>query len=179
MKKAISAALTAMLFFFGCSAYSPGANSGDGSRVLFGNIYGTVIDGQTGNPVPDALIYVTDQPVRFVSEKADGAVLSDQGWVRVPPPETAIRRATSQPDGSYMVNRIPLKEKYALYTVVIKAESFDNTVIDQVPVLPGASMALRIDCRLTQTDEIHVIRVFKGHKNVDINYSDELKKPPQ
>ncbi|MDZ7832124.1 MAG: carboxypeptidase-like regulatory domain-containing protein [Desulfobacterales bacterium] len=179
MKKAISAALTAVFLFFGCSAFSPGVNSGDGNRVLFGNIYGTVTDGQTGNPVPDALIYVTDQPVRFVSEKTDGAVLSDQGWIRVPPPEPAIRRATSQPDGSYMVNRIPLNEKYGLYTLVIKAEGFDNTVIDQAPVLPGASMALNINCRLTRTGRAHLIRVFKGHENVDINYSDELKQPPQ
>ncbi|HMA86676.1 MAG TPA: carboxypeptidase-like regulatory domain-containing protein [Desulfosalsimonadaceae bacterium] len=179
MKKAISAALTAVLLFSGCSAFSPSAKSEDGNRVLFGNVYGTITAGETGNPVSDALIYVTDQPVRFVSEKADGAVLSDQGWIQVPPPETAIRRATSQPDGSYMVKGIPLKEKYGLYTVVIKADGFDNTVIDQTPVLPGASMALNINCRLPRTGKAQVIRVFKGHKNVDINYSDELKQPPQ
>ena len=179
MKKAISAALTAVLLFFGCSAFSPSAKSGDGNRVLFGNVYGTITARETGNPVSDALIYVADQPVRFVSEKKEGALFSDQGWIQVPPPETAVRYANSQSDGSYMVNRIPLKEKYELYTAVIKADNFDTTVIDQVPVLPGASMALNINCRLPRTGKAHVIRVFKGHKNVDINYSNELKQPPQ
>lgn len=178
MKKVIGVALTAVFFFFGCSAFSETVNSG-GSRVLYGNIYGTITDRDTGNPVPDARIYITEKPIRFVSEKADGAVLSDQGWINMPPPETAIRRATSQTDGSYMVNNIPLKEKYGLYTVVIKAEGFDNTVIDRAPVLPGASMALNINCRLPRTGKTHLVRIFKGHKNVDINYSDELKQPPQ
>ena len=177
MGKAICAGLAAMLIFSGCAAFSTPADS-HGNRVLFGNVYGTVTAGGTGKPVSNALIYVTEKPVRFVSKKTEGAVLSDQGWIQVPPPETAIRRTTSRPDGSYMVNRIPLKEKYGLYTIVIKAENFDTTVIDQAPVLPGAAMALNVNCRLNQTGKAHVIRVFKGHKNVDINYSDELKQPP-
>jgi len=176
MGKTICAALAVMLLFSGCGAFSAPAGS-HGNRMLFGNVYGTITAGGTDKPVSDALIYVTDQPVRFVSEKEEGAVLSDQGWIWVPPAETAIRRTTSRPDGAYMVNRIPLKEKYGLYTVVIKAENLDTTVIDQAPVLPGAAMALNINCRLTQTGKAHVIRVFKGHKNVDINYSDELKQP--
>ena len=178
MRQSIYAALIVMLLISGCAAFSPSADS-NGNRVLFGNVYGTITARETGNPVSDALIYVTDQPVRFLSEKKEGALFSDQGWIQVPPPETAIRHATSQSDGSYMVNRIPLKEKYALYTVVIKADNFDTTVIDQAPVLPGASMALNINCRLPRTGKAHVIRVFKGHKNVDINYSDELKQPPK
>ena len=66
-------------------------------------------------------------------------------------------------------------EASALYTVVIQADGWDTTVIDKVPVLPGASMALKIDCRMTATGKARVIRKLSDHEEVDINYSDQLK----
>ncbi len=59
----------------------------------------------------------------------------------------------------------------------IKAAGRDTTVIDQVLVLPGASMALRIDCRMTSEGRVRIIKILKGHGHVDINYKDELRKP--
>jgi hypothetical protein len=177
MKKFILVTLAAILIFGGCAAFHKTA--ANDSRVLFGNIYGTVTAAETGEPVAAARIYVTDQAVQHLSEKQPTAVRSDQGWIVLPPPETAVRRTSSQPDGAYMLNKIPLTQKYGLYTLVIEAEGLDTLVIDQAPVLPGASMALKIDCRMTATGKAQVIRLFKGHTNVDINYSDQLKLPPK
>ena len=178
MKNFVLIALAALMFAFGgCSAFQETPGNGD-SRVLYGNVYGTVTASESGKPVADAIIYVTDQPVRYLSEKQANAVFSDHGWIAVPPLETAVSRTTSQPDGTYMINKIPLTQNYVLCTLVIQAEGLDTTVIDQAPVLPGASMALKIDCRMTDSGKASVIRVFKGHKNVDINYSDQLKSPP-
>ena len=174
----ITLMLAVLLLFAGCSMHQEVATDDD-SRVLYGNVYGTVTASESGKPVADAIIYVTDQPVRYLSEKQANAVFSDHGWIAVPPLEAAVRRTTSQPDGTYMINKIPLTPKYVLYTLVIRAEGRDATVIDQAPVLPGASMALKIDCRMTKSGKTNVIRVFKGHKHVDINYSDQLKSPPQ
>ena len=177
MKNFVLITLASIFAFAGCSVFQASSNNGN-SRVLFGNVYGTVTDSESGRPVADAIIYVTDQPVRYLSEKEANAVFSDYGWIAVPPLEAAVRRTTSQPDGTYMINKIPLTRNYVLYTLVIRAEGRDRTVIDQAPVLPGASMALKIDCRMTTSGKTNVIRVFKGHKNVDINYSDQLKPPP-
>ena len=177
MKNFVLITLASIFAFAGCSVFQAIPNN-DGGRVFSGNVYGAVTVAESGKPVADALIYLTDQPVRYLFEKQAGAVLSDHGWIVVPPIETAVRRTNSQPDGAYMVNNIPLTQKYVLYTLVITAEGFDTMVIDQAPVLPGASMALKIDCRMTDSGKASVIRVFKGHKNVDINYSDQLKSPP-
>jgi len=143
--------------------------------VYSGNIYGTIVDGKSGEPLENAVIYVTPQPVRYLSRENPKAVLSDQGSVIIPDPATAVRQAMIRPDGTFLVNNIPIRGGSQLYTLIVKAPNRDVTVIDQVPVLPGASMALKIDCRMKSEGRTHIIKTLKGHSDVDINYSDEFK----
>lgn len=166
-----------------CSSVSvtdPGANDSQNQNqyrtlIYSGNIYGTIVDGRSGEPLKNAVIYVTAQPVEYLSQENPNAVSSDQGPVIIPDPATAVRQAMTRPDGTFLVNNIPIRGSSQLYTLIIKAPNRDVTVIDQVPVLPGASMALKIDCRMKAEGRTHIIKTLKGHSDVDINYSDEFK----
>jgi hypothetical protein len=142
-----------------------------------GNIYGTISDESSGTPVKNATIYVTDTPVQYLTQTRPGALDSDQGPVILPDLISAVCQASSGDDGEFIVNDIPIPGSSRLYTVIIKAEGRDATVIDQVLILPGASMALRIDCRMTSEGRVRIIKILKGHGHVDINYNDELRKP--
>lgn len=146
-------------------------------HVYSGNIYGTISEDSTGAPIKNAVIYVTHTPVQYLTQPRPGAINSDQGPVILPDLLSVVRQSSSENDGAFIVNDIPIRGSSMLYTVLIKAEGRDTTVIEQVPVLPGASMALRIDCRMTSEGRVRIIKILKGHGHVDINYNDELRKP--
>lgn len=143
-------------------------------HVYSGNIYGTISDDSSGVPIKNAIIYVTDTPVEYLAQTCPGAINSDQGPVILPDLVSTVRQASSDNEGSFIVTDIPIRATSSLYTVLIEAEGRDTTVIDQVLVLPGASMALRIDCRMTSEGRARIIKILKGHGHVDINYKDEL-----
>lgn len=150
----------------------------DKEQVYYGNIYGTIRDSRTGSPIENAVVYVIDSPVRYLAEASNSSVLSDQGPVIIPDRSNAVGQSVSRADGAFLINSVPIHGSSQLYTVVVEAENRDTTVIDQVPVLPGASLALKIDCRMTSEGKAHIIKILKGHNHVDINYSDELKNMP-
>lgn len=165
-----------------CSSVSVGPAGNDFQNqnqvqapLYSGNIYGTIVDGKSGAPIENTVIYVTAQPVQYLSEKTPKAVSSDQGPVIVPDPAAAVRQAAIRPDGTFLVNNIPIHGSSQLYTLIVNAPHRDVTVIDQVPVLPGASMALKIDLRMKSQGRTHIIKTLKGHSDVDINYSDKFK----
>ncbi len=147
--------------------------------VYYGNIIGSITIADHRVPIKNALIYISEIPVRCITKGDPGAVFSDQGWVVIPEPSTGVCRSTSRDDGSFIINNIPIYGDSQLYTVVIEAKGLDTVVIDQVSVLPGASMALKIDCRMTSDGQAHIIKNIKDHRHVDVNYSDELKKFPK
>ena len=146
-------------------------------HVYSGNIYGTISNDSSGVSIKNAIIYVTYTPVEYLTQTRLGALISDQGPVILPDLISVVCQASSGDDGAFIVNDIPIPGSSRLYTVLIKAEGRDTTVIDQVLVLPGASMALRIDCRMTSEGRVRIIKILKGHGHVDINYNDELRKP--
>lgn len=168
------------VMIFACSSDSQTdlkyRNSDNQSRqeLYYGNIYGTISDENSGKPIKDAVIYVVDMPVRYLSADDPDTVLSDQGPVVIPERSTAVRRAYSRADGSFLISSIPIHGSSQLYTVVIEADVRDILVIDQVPVLPGASMALKLDCKMTSAGHARIVKCLNGHRNVDIHYSDEL-----
>jgi hypothetical protein len=168
---------------FACSSSSMPADIVENQKmqnhdpVFFGNTYGTITDSRSGAPVKNATIYVTKTPVQYLSRALPGAVMSDQGPVIIPDRLTAVTQASSGDDGTFIVNSIPISGSSQVFTVLIQAEGYDITVIDQVLIFPGASMALRINCRMTSDGRARIIKVLKGHGHVDINYSDELRKP--
>ena len=161
------------------------AKTQNNDQLLFGNIFGTITDSRSGAPIKNAMIYVTDTPVLYLSKASPAspdAVFSDQGPVIIPDLSSAVSQAFSGDDGAFIVNSISISGSSQLYTVLIEAEGYDITVIDQVLILPGAAMALRIDCRMTSDDRVRIIKILKGRDHVDINYmdinySDELSKP--
>lgn len=191
MKFIVSLIMILMALNFACSSFpvSPDINgkskTQNNDQLLFGNIFGTISDGGTGAPIKNAMIYVTETPVQYspkASSAPPDAVFSDQGPVIIPDLSSVVSQASSGDDGAFIVNSIPISGSSQLYTVFIEAEGCDTTVIDQVLILPGAAMALRIDCRMTSDDRVRIIKIFKGRDHVDINYmdinySDELRKP--
>jgi len=141
--------------------------------VYFGNIYGKITDNSSGKAIRNAEIYVTETAVQYLTQPCPGALNSDQGPVILPDASSAVRQASSEDDGTFIINAIPIHGSSGLYTILIEAAGYDTTVIDQVLVLPGASMALKIDCRMTSEGRVRVIKMLKGRGLVDIHYNDQ------
>ena len=181
MKFPIPLAMILLAMNFACSSPGMTTEAAEMPRtspeIYYGNIYGTITDGSNGAPVKNALIYVTQKPVRYLSQMDPGTVLSDQGPVLLPEGASIIGQTFTKDDGTFIVNHIPVTGSSQRYTVLIEAEGRDTIVLDQVLVLPGAAMALRIDCRMTSDGKVRIIKVLNGHENVDINYNDQLQAP--
>lgn len=184
MKHNLPFIMLLMIMISACSSIaitggsSTSADIVEKETIYYGNIYGKITDGNSGKPIENADVYALDSPVRYLTERSTASIISDQGPVIIPDRSKAVGRSVSGPDGSYLINNIPIYGGSQLYSVVADAAGRDTTVIDQVPVFPGASMALKIDFRMTSDGKAHIIKILKGHNHVDINYSDELKDRP-
>src|SRR6056297_334465 len=140
----------------------------DPGRVFYGNVYGT-IQSAANFPIAGVRVYISDSPVRTASGNHQDAVQSNIGCVILPDPDRAVRSGRSTSDGTYLVNNIPIHGDVQRYTVVIRPENAAPVVVNQVPILPGAAMALQIDVTVTDTDTAHVVSGLETSQTVITN----------
>jgi hypothetical protein len=114
---------------------------------MVGNVYGIVMDATTLTPISQAEIFLLRQPL------AQGSV---QELMRTPPADqtlsqlqTAERRGLTDPQGEFLINSVPTPFPGQFYLIVIRSPGYNLFVIDQARVLPGATMALKLNARLT------------------------------
>ena len=114
---------------------------------LVGNVYGTVIDSSTGNPISDAEIYLFTSALKKGS--AANSIQTNDGPFILPDFSSAVKFGNTNSKGEFLINfvRTPMPGKP--YTIIVKASGYNLLIIDQVPVLPGAVMALQIDVSLS------------------------------
>ena len=129
----------------------------DADRIFFGNVYGTIIESSSGNPLNGVHIYLTEHPIRFVPEKTATAVYSNRGWIVVPSDRVSVFSAVSRSDGSYIINNIRLTGTGSAYTVIIDAENMAPVIVDSALILPGAVMALQIDVEMVNNRQAHIV----------------------
>ena len=164
------------LFCLFCSAASPAWAKNPAGRVFYGNIYGTIQAAASGSPISGAQVYITEAVVKRASRNHQNAVQSNIGCVILPDPDRAVRSGLSKSDGTYLVNNIPIHGNVQRYTVFIRSENAAPVVVDQVPILPGAAMALQIDVNATDTDTAHVVSGLEVSQTVlTNNYRHKLR----
>jgi len=165
------------LFCLYCSAASSAwAKKNPAGRVFYGNIYGTIQAAASDSPIAGAQVYITEAVVKRASKNHQNAVQSNIGCVILPDPDRAVRSGLSKSDGTYLVNNIPIHGNIQRYTVFIRSENAAPVVVDQVPILPGAAMALQIDVKATDTDRAHVVSGLEASQTVlTNNYRHKLR----
>ena len=157
------------------------ASGNTAGRVFCGNVYGTIQYAESNARIADARIYICDAPVAITSKNNPDARFSNIGWVAVPDPSNAVRSVSNGPDGSYLVNNIPINGSMQVYTVMILPKDAAPVIVDAVPVLPGAIMALQIDVLIQDNDVAHVVEGLEtSDQVVTNNYRHKLRKvsPP-
>ena len=72
--------------------------------------------------------------------------LGNQTWSQL---RTADKRGLTDKHGKFLINFVPTPFPGQFYLIVISSPGYNLFVIDQARVLPGATMALKLNCRLT------------------------------
>ncbi len=138
---------------------------------LVGNVYGTVKDSLTGQPISGAQIYLFTNPV----EKATNGigVTTNKGIYELPGINSAAKHAVTQSSGKFLINNVRTPAPFKAYTIIINAPGYNTLIINQVPVMPGAAMALQVNCRLSKNSTKALY--FEGsNKNGPFIYRNEL-----
>jgi len=128
-------------------------------RRLVGNVYGTVVDAATSRPIRGAEVFLLDQPMQ---KAGNGRMIrSNRGDFALPDFRSAVRTGTTNERGEFLINSVPTPFPFKLYTVITETPGYRLFIIDRVRVLPGAVMALRVDCRVAKGEADEAI-VFNG-----------------
>jgi hypothetical protein len=103
-----------------------------------GNVVGSIVD-SAGRAIPGATVFLIKKPWLWNPGQGWSAELANLLQA------SSVRSARTDSRGRFVVNRVPTPYPFRNYTVVAVASGFKVQVFDQVPVLPGAVMAL--ECR--------------------------------
>lgn len=149
----------------------------DPDRILYGNVYGSIIEASSGNPLNGAHIYLTDESVRFETKKTAASVSSNRGWVVLPERDAMVCSAVSRSDGAYIINNIRLSGSGSRYSVIIEADGMAPVIINSALILPGAIMALQVDVQMGNNTQAHIVDAGRTSPIVVTNnYRHELSR---
>ena len=143
----LSAIIILFLFVYNY-AYAQKHSGAISPDSLVGNVYGTVEDSATGQPVNGAEIFLFTQPLE--KSTTGNGIITGAGKFKLPEINLAVKHAVSTTNGKFLINFVKTPAPFKLYTIIIKASGYSNFIINQVPVLPGAVMALQINCSLSR-----------------------------
>jgi hypothetical protein len=118
-----------------------------------GNVLGRVVDSRSGQGVPGAMVLLLDNPWELAARTL-APHLGLRGLSG-----SSVRRGATDREGRFLINSVPTPYPYRKYTVVALAPGYRVRVFDQVPVLPGAVMAL--ECRFPLQRGSGLALVFK------------------
>ncbi len=180
----ISAACVFMILGCGPATappHPPAAPTGPSlsGEQFFGNVFGRILlpDGSTNAKPENIRVYLSRKPMETASRQTADAHSSDIGWVRVPEDYTdSPHQSRAGPEGRFLIKQIPIDGKSTDFTIIIAAAGKPRILIDKAPVLPGASMALRVNAVLPASDTIHVVKGMRNSRYVETAYNDELTK---
>ena len=143
---------------------------------LVGNVYGTVTDASSSRPISGAEIFLLLQPIE--KSESGRTIGSNREDFALPDFRSAVRSGRTNERGEFLINFVPTPFPYELYTILIKASGYRLFIIDQARVLPGAVMALRVDCRLSKGKETDAIVFKSGDRNAPMRYRDQERVLP-
>ncbi len=172
MKRYLLPILLACVWAVGYGATARRSFIFDQSRYV-GNVVGTVVDSKSGRGLGGATVILIERPWPV---RANGGWTSELRNLLL---AASVRRAESNARGEFIVNRVPTPYPFRPYTVVALAPGYKIQVFDQVPVLPGAVMAL--ECRFALTRGSGVGLIFsRDEAGAPYDYAHEqrLRIPP-
>lgn len=115
-----------------------------------GNVYGSVVDADTGKPLPGAEVVLTISPVTRTTKRSSAALAADGGYIVLPRDLSSSKlRTFTDAEGNFLINSIPTPYPEKPYTIVATMPGYVTQVLDQVAVRPGAVMALHLNLALT------------------------------
>jgi len=131
----------------------------EGGRILYGNVYGTITEASSGNPLQGVDICLSDEAVRSGTNQSAASVFSNRGRVVLPERDAAAGSAVSRADGTYIINNIRLSGAgYSRrYSILINADGMAPVIINSALILPGAIMALQVDVQMVNSPYVHVV----------------------
>lgn len=115
-----------------------------------GNVYGQVTDLRTSEPVAGARVVLIPAEEDLTACRPPSEGLED--CLRGAMASSIVREGSTDRDGSFLINGIPAPDEGRDYTIAIIHPAHRPARL-RVHVLPGASMALRIDGRLPSRSE--------------------------
>jgi hypothetical protein len=143
-------------------------------RQFVGNVVGRVVDSASGRGLAGATVILIDKPWHA---SAKGGWTSGLRNLLL---SSSVRNAATNSRGEFIVNHVPTPYPFHNYTVVAIAPGYKIQVFDQVPVLPGAVMAL--ECRFGLKRGSGVGLVFsKNQPGAPYDYAHErrFRIPPR
>lgn len=186
MKQALLITAACLLMTMGCGLTSsppnpPATQSGSSPSEdqSFGNVFGRIqLPGGKAPTTPENIrIYLSPKPTEAVSRQAADARAADIGWIRLPEDyRDSPYQSGVGPDGRFLINKVPVDGKSTDFTLIIAAAGKPRILVDKAPVLPGASMALRVNAVLPPGDTLHVVKGMRNSRYVETAYNDELTK---
>jgi hypothetical protein len=133
-----------------------------------GNVVGRVVDSANGRGLAGTTVILIDKA--WSSELAKNWANGLRNLLLA----SSVRHATTNSRGEFIVNHVPTPYPARNYTVVAMAPGYKLQVFDQVPVLPGAVMAL--ECRFALKRGSGVGLVFsKNQPGAPYDYSHERR----
>jgi VCBS repeat-containing protein len=154
-------------------AQSDTSSSQVDEKNYVGNVYGTVIDAQTGQPLQGVEVVLTGAPLLKGKSTQTKALISNKGYVVVPQEfYSSNLRAFTDEKGEFLINSVPTPYPEKPYTIIATSAGYVSQILDQVPVRPGAVMSLHVTVSLERGNG--KAKVFdKGDKAAPFKYHDE------
>ncbi len=143
------------------------------ARTLYGNIYGTILSEDSGRPLAGVNIYLAREPVQRMSRYHPQAQPTNNGWIVVPVRDPQYPVAQTNAQGAFIISGIPMAQLSQPITVTIQARDRALVVIDQIPLRPGASMALEILCHMPPLGRVHLVKGLQNTIQVQTRYHHE------
>lgn len=142
-------------------------------KSYVGNVYGNVVDAETGKPVAGAEVVLTEAAVARSKKPFDRGIATDGGYVALPREldSSALRTITDE-NGDFLINSVPTPYPAKSYTIVVQRSGYFSQVLNQIPVRPGAVMSLHLNIALDRG--FGRIKIFeKDDDSAPFKYHDE------
>ncbi len=147
---------------------------------LVGNVYGTVKDKVTSEPVVDARVFLfNEETIRAMGYSYAPTQNLVTNFV-IPDTTLAVRSGVTDTGGKFLVNFVPAPFPFRNYLIVVIADGYAPFVVTEARVFPGAVMALKLNCTLEKGMQTEPRVLSATAPNAPLIYRDqEAILPPQ
>ena len=142
---------------------------------LVGNIYGIVRDAETGIGLDGAAVFLFEEGLHYSVDDILPFFDSNKGRFILPDFTSAKLQTTTNSEGKFLVNNVPTPFPGKKYTILTKLSGFNMEIIDQVFVIPGASLSLRAEFILSKQENKAVV-YYADDQNIPITIGKQIPK---